>query len=114
MEQYSYTQKTKTDRLFKTREVADICGITVGMVHYAIEKLGIIYTTNKYGYAQFSFKQMRLIKEYYKKSDTTDLKLKAEPMTLEQLKELHPLVKDERFFKLSYFPETKPSCFEED
>jgi hypothetical protein len=114
MEQYSYTQKTKTDRLFKTKEVADICGITVGMVHYAVEKLGIIYTTNKWGYAQFSFIQMRLIKEYYKKSDTSNLKLKAEPMTLEQLKELHPLVKDERFFKLSYFPEIVPNCFAED
>lgn len=114
MEQYSYTQKTKTDRLFKTKEVADICGVTVGMVHYAVEKLGIIYTTNKYGYAQFSFNQMRLIREYYKKSDLSNFKPKGEPMTLEQLKELHPLVKDERFFKLSYFPEVTPNCFAED
>ena len=30
-----------------------------------------------------------------------------EKLTLEQMKVMHPLVTDERFFKLSYFPEVR-------
>jgi hypothetical protein len=34
-------------------------------------------------------------------------------LTLEEMKALHPLVKDERYFKTSYFPDTVPECFKE-
>lgn len=32
---------------------------------------------------------------------------KSEGLTLEQLRELHPLVKDDRFFKTTFFPDVK-------
>lgn len=34
--------------------------------------------------------------------------------TLEELQAEHPLVKDIRFFKTSYFPEVVPECFKEE
>lgn len=34
-------------------------------------------------------------------------------LTLEEMKKLHPLVRDEKFFKTSYFPEVMPDCFKE-
>ena len=39
---------------------------------------------------------------------------KAESKTIEEIRAEHPLVKDEKFFKLSYFPEVTPNCFAED
>ena len=36
-----------------------------------------------------------------------------EQCELEEMKRLHPLVTDERFFRTSYFPDITPNCFKE-
>jgi hypothetical protein len=52
-----------------------------------------------------------------KKSDRLKLQQIAESIQKSNDQEAseieHPLVTDKRFLKLSYFPETTPSCFEE-
>lgn len=42
-----------------------------------------------------------------------DMTMPEKELSIEEMKKLHPLVKNERFFVLSYFPETKPNCFDE-
>ena len=82
------------------------------MTHVTYDRAG-----NKHLEMLFTFKQLsefNLVGASRKKKGT-EKKAKKEPAkvihNLEELKALHPLVKDVRFFELSYFPDVVPVCF---
>ena len=108
------------NRTFTTLEIADACGIAVQSVRnfantYHYESLAV-RSSNTGRCAIWDFNFYKAIKEVYErkaKEKEKRLKAKKEPeeenKTLEELKRLHPLVTDERCFKLSWFPETIPN-----
>lgn len=60
----------------------------------------------------FTLKEAKLYDIIPKKRERKAVKPKA-PENIEEMRAAHPLVKDDRFFKLSYFPDVVPNCFKE-
>lgn len=113
-----------TQKLFTTDEVGKILNVKPNNVSSMAFRLGIkkiVKATNKGRTYYFDYKAMREIKAYFdrrnKEREAKGLpRLEAEPTvkyTLEELKQMHPLVTDERCFKMSFWPETLPKCFED-
>lgn len=111
-----------TQKLFTTDEVGKILNVKPSNIssmayRYGIKK--IIKATNKGRTYYFDYKAMREIKDYFdrrnKEREAKGLqRLEAElteKYSIEELKKLHPLVTDERCFRMSYWPETLPNCF---
>lgn len=61
----------------------------------------------------FTLKEAKFYDIIPKKRERKVIKPKA-PENIEEMRINHPLIKDDRFFKLSYFPEIIPACFVED
>lgn len=60
----------------------------------------------------FTLKEAKLYDIIPKKKERKPIKPKV-PENIEEMRAAHPLVKDDRFFKLSYFPEVVPDYFKE-
>lgn len=122
-DKFLWTQKPDVQKVYTTQEIADVLGTTATVIrnitsYYNIEHS--IQTTGNARAAFYSYDSMRLIKQYYeaiqKKADMAEknkLRLAFEKKEADSEKEQHPLVTDERFLKLSYFPEVVPNCFED-
>jgi len=120
-----YEIPENTQRLFTTAEVGAILNQKPNCVSAVVRLCGIqrILKSTRTGRSYFfNYAQMREIKNYYdrieKKRKEKGLPVqKAEDAaikyTLEELKQMHPLVTDIRCFKLSWWPETTPKCFED-
>lgn len=109
----------------KTYTVADlsaISGLTVMGVFARARRLGI----KPYGYEKektskgnsikislFSYVQVVQMGFFGEKKAESKVEVKPLKFNLEELKKLHPLVKDMRFFKTSYFPDIIPDCYKE-
>lgn len=113
-----------TQRLFTTKEVGAILNQKPNCISAVVYRLGIhrILKSTPYGRTYFfNYQQMREIKEYYDRRNKERAakglpQLKAEETiqySLEELKQIHPLVTDERCFKSSYWPDILPKCFED-
>lgn len=113
-----------TQKLFTTEEVGKILNVKPNNVSATVYRLGIkriLKSNNKGRSYYFDYKGMREIKAYYdrrnKEREAKGLpRIEAEPTvkyTIEELKQMHPLVTDDRCFKLSYWPEVMPKCFED-
>lgn len=117
-------ERPEVQKIYTTEEIAMILDVSTARVrnianYYHIEHT-VLPTSNSRA-AVYSYDAMRQIKECYetmkKKSDRLKLQQIAESIQKSNDQEAseneHPLVTDKRFLKLSYFPETTPSCFEE-
>ena len=108
-------------KTYETEEIAKILNISTASVrkfayrndYFCINKN--VKTGVKAVWGEDMFKA---ISEYVSKKRKIKakrelMKKKAPSLTIEQLKELHPLVTDERCFRLTWFPETVPKGFED-
>lgn len=115
------------EKMYTLSEVAEMEGLSLNgirqrfwkshadkskiMTHVTFDRAG-----NKHLEMLFTAKQLvefQMIGPKYQKHPKQETKKVAVKATqsLEELKALHPLVKDVRFFETSYFPEIVPVCF---
>lgn len=120
-DQYYYISSPDTQKLYTTNEIAHLLNITAATVRSIAYYHNIEYkviSTIKSRQAMFTYDAYRMIKEIHETGRAKDVQEAKrareleEGQTLEEA-DLHPLVKDKRFLKLGYFPETVPDCFAE-
>lgn len=87
---------------FTVTQVVEITGLSNKNICYRQRKLGIKPRIEGHK-AYYTAEQIEKIQSMSDNSSS---------LNLEELKKQHPLVKDDRFFKLTYFPDVIPSCFE--
>jgi hypothetical protein len=118
---YSLTQKPEIDRIYTVHEIAELFECSDDVVRNISFRLDIphTYTTkNKARVTIYPYGSLRFFKNYFdaraKKRNETALK-KVTLIREEETDgaENHPLVKDKRFLKLSFFPDVIPECFKE-
>ena len=123
-DKYEIGSRPEEERLFTTREVADLCGYKPASMIQIYKKLNIVPGTKVIKGTKtlvFTWQQTQILIRYSKESIAKKLEMKkkagavklAGNITIEELKLLHPLVTDERFFKTEFFPEVVPDCFAE-
>ena len=123
-DKYYWTQRPDIQKVYTTKEVAELLGITEASVRGIVKNYDLDFSvvpTKSSRAACYSYDTVRQIKEYHeatvKRFEKIRLdKMKAmqdQSMSTEDMKRLHPLVTDERYFKLSYFPDVVPECFKE-
>lgn len=84
-------------------DIAVLLNVPLCKVLQVCRDLKLKYNDERVGYKHvitYNQDQFELIKNALGKN-------KGEVLTLEQLRELHPLVKDDRFFKTTFFPDVK-------
>ena len=117
-EKWVYTQRPENERLFLASDMAAALGIT-DPCFYALAKkldLGSIRKPDGRGHNVMYFTHdalKRCEEELKRREDAEKTKRKIVRVELEAAQAEHPLVTDERFLKLSYFPDVVPACFEE-
>lgn len=118
-ERYAIGQMPDECRQFTTQDIAMSLGLLPTSVSSIAVKLGIKPERRyegrafKHFYSWEQFRQLQLYEAEIERKRAKLNKVNVQVYTLEELKKLHPLVTDDRFFQLSYFPETKPKCFED-
>lgn len=119
---YDIGQFPVNGRTFTTSEIALASGYSKEGVRGLLNKLRIkckIRPTQTSREAVWDYTAYKAVMDWKKEKDeirkSKEIKqpIKEEVQTLEELKKAHPLVRDVRFFRLSYFPETTPECFKE-
>lgn len=114
IEKFSYTDKPEEERLFTTIEVAKIAHVEPASVYNICKRECIAYKIkyiNCRKTALYDFRTMKRIVEICKKNKGQKVIENKPAETIEQLRKEHPLVTDDKFFKLSYFPDVVPNCF---
>ena len=121
---YSLTQKPEIDRIYTVHEIAELFECSDNVVRNISFRLDIPHTyitKNKARVTIYPYGSLRLFKNYFnaraKKRNETALKkvtlIREEETTDAEDATAHPLVKDKRFLKLSFFPDVIPDCFKE-
>lgn len=120
MESYRIAEPVKESRMFTVSDIQRICGASPNVIRGIAERANIesFVSAERRNKIVFDFQSMKQIVEIYRHISTSDdiasrNKNKTEPKTIEELRAEHPLVKDDRFFKLSFFPDVVPNCFKE-
>lgn len=114
--EYEVTQIPDKETYFTTKEVAVITGCAFSSVGNLAKKANLKPLIRKSSNARcafWSYKQMRIIQELYGNRKVNG---QGKPVVSikEETMEEHPLVTDQKFLNLSYFPDVTPKCFEED
>ena len=113
-------EKPEVQRVYTTAEIAMYLNTSEYAIrnianYYRIDK--VISPTKNSRAAFYSYEAVRLIKSHFdaKKNKEKQKQIKAQvskpDLSLEELRKLHPLVKDDRFFNTSFFPDVTPECF---
>ena len=110
------TTKVVEKNYYTASQVADMAGCTTSWISAiaAKNKIPHVYGFNKgmrvSYYAKDKAEELcEIIRQKKEKAKTKSETVKIQEETLEN----HPLVKDARFLKLSYFPDVVPQCFED-
>lgn len=115
----------KQERIFTVNEISNLVGYTPNQIRVFARKMKIgkrhkplveggpcfDFTYSDYLIIKKYVEERKAIKEKFQQLNLAKIKSKEE--TLQELKKLHPLVTDERFFKLEFFPDVMPECFKE-
>ena len=113
---YSVVSIPEQQRYFTTKEVSEMAEIGFYTVREICKRCGIDYEVRPIRNGRGAFYSwvdtQRIIEEANK---NRRVKKKCEPVVVvtDEEKENHPLVTDLRCLKLSWWPETKPKCFED-
>ena len=118
-DKYPWTQKPETQKYYTTNEIAHLLNTTASTVRSIAYYHNIEYkvcSTTKSRQSMFTYEAYRQIKEIHETGRAKNVQEAKKARELEEGQtlaeaDLHPLVKDKRFLKLNYFPETVPSCF---
>ena len=112
----------KPHRTFKTKEIAEMLGLTTSYINMLARKLGVEYHLTKTGKIQnnvYDYAGYAAIKQHVdairgEKEKQTEKKTTAPKLTLEELQKLHPLVTNPKWFNINQWPDTVPNCMEND
>lgn len=109
------------NREFTTNQMAEIIGVNTKMIMHYKRMLGIPGRRVKTGklmecyFTYTEYKQIETIIKAKSKLFTKKPKVvESVNPAIEQLKQEHPLVTDERCFKQSWWPDTIPNCFQDE
>lgn len=114
----SYKVEPIEEKMFTITDIQRVCGASPNIIRSIAEKAGVesfISKGNRHSIV-FDFNSARQIIAIYKNYSRVDeiaKRNRSEPKTIEELRAEHPLVTDDRFFKLSFFPDVVPNCFKE-
>ncbi len=114
------TTKSRNNRTFTIADLEHALGVTSSSILHEIHKNNLPFTVEKRGHGKkfiVPYETYMEIKKHYdkmleKKAGKKKIEVQKS-LTVEEMRKLHPLVVDDRFFKESYFPETVPCCFED-
>lgn len=101
----------KDQKEYSVKQMAEILDVTENCIYDYVSKLKLKLTTHEDNNRKkyFSYTQMKLLYDYVYGLRAKKLKQKSSQKysdtNLEELRKLHPLVKDDRFFKEDYFPD---------
>ncbi len=116
-EKFNYTQHPESECKFLASEMATALGITIPSFYELAKKLDLDRTMeNDYRGRKAAFFDHAALARCREELERRERKESPRPevqAALEAAKEEHPLVTDERFLKLSYFPDIVPACFAE-
>ena len=107
------------ERRYTTKEIAQQSGYCEETVRNLCRHLGFTSEIESKNSRQptWSYIAYKAVMNWKKKQDEKRASFapvkKEEQLSIEELRKLHPLVKDDRFFKTSFFPDVTPKCFEE-
>lgn len=109
MEKYCVVDVPEHGRLFTSREIAELLGVSQCQIYFIIRKHNLSYTLEKkkclFDYP--TYKQIKFILESRINKKIKDVEER------EEKESEHPLVTDRRFLQLSYFPDVLPKCFQD-
>jgi hypothetical protein len=115
--------KPEKQKIYTTQEAADLLEVSITQLRRIARQANIEFSfvaINRARNMVFNYDAVRLMQAYWKKNRSDRTKVakaaikKTEPEEDEISSADHPLVKDKRFLKLSYFPDVVPNCFEEE
>ena len=120
---FGLIQKPETQKVYTIQETADLLDASCDEVRKIIGYRNIkhqVIRTRQSRAIMLDYDAVRLIKEFHdakvKKREEAAKHAENEKQKHEEEvcgAEDHPLVKDKRFLKLSYFPDVVPDCFKE-
>lgn len=115
MTEPSYLFFSDTKRTFSTKELAEVAGISEESMRNLEDKLGLTKIVVKSNYFEWDYSSYIKVKAYAenRKKAKAEKKKVVSSVTLEEMRKLHPLVKDDRYFRLSYFPDAVPECYKD-
>ena len=109
-------------KTYTVQEIADMFNVTTDTVRNISNRMNLPHeyiTKNRARLAVYPYEVVKIFREYFEAREkqrklAEERKIKvviSEEATATELD--HPLVKDKRFLKLSYFPDVIPDCFKE-
>lgn len=113
------SQCPEVQKIYTTNEVAQLLNCTAATVRSIVYYHHLDYSvrpTSKTKESFYYYDTYRQIKEIHEKGRASykakqAIKKTETAYSLEEMQAAHPLVKDLRFFRLTYFPDTTPKCF---
>lgn len=114
-------ERPEVQKIYTTQEIADYLETSASIIrniahYYNIEKK--VCPTKNSRAAYYTYDSVRLIKEHYEAKRNKErqdaisrMKVVKPELTLDEMKKLHPLVTEERFLNLNYWPDITPKCF---
>lgn len=108
-------------KLFTTSDLIEITGMTKQGVSNRIKRFNILPTHFEYRKTsqgntvkEFAFTEEEVcLMGFFDFMQTKEKKSNKTEPTLEELQKAHPLIKDPRMFKLSFFPDVIPDIYKE-
>lgn len=114
------------EKIYTTTEVMELCGMTRSAVlsrarqfgftkycRYVLKRTSWGNYVKEFSFTESQVKVMGCDHEFRNEKVEVGVE-KTREEKLEELKKEHPLITDEKFFKLSWFPETIPSVLKEE
>ena len=117
-EKFNITQRPENPRLFLASEMANALEVTLPTFYTLARKLDLDNIKKPDGRGQnvlyFTHDSLKRCEEELKRrEDAEKVKREIVRVEIEAAQAEHPLVKDKRLLKLSYFPDVVPACFAE-
>ena len=115
-EKWIYTQRPANERLFLASDMAAALGISLPCFYSLMKSLDLDRRLAPDGrghiVSYFDHNALKRCEEELKRRESEKTATPKKTETTADAAE-HPLVKDPRYLKLSYFPDIVPACFEE-
>ena len=115
-EKWVYTQRPENERKFLASDMANALEVTLPTFYSLMKSLDLErrIQRDKRGrnVSYFTHDALKRCEEELKRRESEKTATPKKQETTADAAE-HPLVKDPRFLKLSYFPDVTPACFEE-
>lgn len=120
---FGLTEKPEVQKMYSVQEIAEKFHVTCNTIRNLSNRMNLPHDfmiTDRARIAVYPYESIKVLQEYFDKREkkrklAEQLKIRAmvNDETPEDI-ESHPLVKDKRCLKLSWWPDIVPVCFEEE